>query len=383
MSRSRDLASDALSSRPKSGRDALVAKFTKVLPGWLRRSGVHRADLGDAVQEALVAVLLKFRDCPDDVSMDEAATRDDLMRIVSNVALRLRRQAQREKDRFTSIDGGVSEVRDEEAWVETRVVLLGALENLDEPARALIYAHEIEGRTNVEIAATLKLKEDAVEKRVSGAKQRLRVEIEQLEQGRIRKHRAACLLLLGLGFDPLDRALFGAVYESVGNIPKLAELSKLGPLRQLRQMRQLRKLRQIGPFLRPNLPTTALVGALTLTPSSSSSSSTDVWAARTNVSQEQHVSSISDSNTVSSTYSFSTIFFVPVASTNAVRAEGSGSTSATSSGVTDSKRGSMAGKSTRSTGSNHSRDLSGSSGSSGSQQASPTRFADIPSLYVP
>jgi RNA polymerase sigma factor (sigma-70 family) len=168
----------------------MVAKFTTILPGWLRRCGVQQADIADAVQEALVMALVKLRECPVDVTLDDATARHELMRIVSNVALRARRRAQRESERYLSIENvEMPTARDEEAWVQARVVVLTALENLDEPTRALIFAHEIEGQTNVEIAATLKVKEDAVEKRVFFAKQRLRTEVENLDQGWTRRRR--------------------------------------------------------------------------------------------------------------------------------------------------------------------------------------------------
>ena len=109
----------------------MVVKFTKVLPGWLRRCGVQRVDLDDAVQEALAAALVKLRELPSDVRMDDAAARHELMRIVSNVALRARRQAQREGERYLSVAHvEMPTARDEEMWVQARVVILAAIENL-------------------------------------------------------------------------------------------------------------------------------------------------------------------------------------------------------------------------------------------------------------
>lgn len=251
MSRTSDLTSDASRRDPPPvpSRDAMVAKFTKVLPGWLRRCGVQQAEIADAVQEALMAALVKLRECPDGVALDDAKARHELMRIVSNVALRARRQAQRDNDRYLSIENiEMPSARDEEAWVEARVVVLAALANLDEPTRALIFAHEIEGQTNVEIAAALKLKEDAVEKRVFFAKQRLRTEVEQIEQGWARRRHVDGSVLLAMGFDSFDRAVFGAVHEILGRKLVLAPPAKM------------------WNFVRSNFPTAVVAGSLAMAP---------------------------------------------------------------------------------------------------------------------
>ena len=227
----------------------MVVKFTKVLPGWLRRCGVQRVDLDDAVQEALAAALVKLRELPSDVRMDDAAARHELMRIVSNVALRARRHAQREGERYVSVAHiEMPTARDEEMWVDARMVILAAIEKLDEPARALIYAHEIEGKTYAEIAATLKVKEDAAEKRVVFAKQRLRAEIERIERGRTRTLHVKSTMPVGLGFDSFDRAVLGALHEVLFGKPIPLGLPKM------------------QSFVRPTFPTSVLVGALALAP---------------------------------------------------------------------------------------------------------------------
>lgn len=237
---------------PVLARDAIVVKFSSVLPGWLRRCGVQRADLDDAVQEALAAALVKLRGCPSDPPLDDMAARRELMRIVSNVALRARRQAQRQGERYVSIGNiEMPTVRDEERWVEARVMILTAIENLDEPARALIYAHEIEGQTYAEIAAILKVKEDAAEKRVVFAKQRLRAEIERLERGRMRTQHVKSSMLVGAGFDSFDRAVFGALHEVLGKKLLLLQPAKMWNVP------------------RPNFPTAVFAGALVLAPNPS------------------------------------------------------------------------------------------------------------------
>jgi RNA polymerase sigma factor (sigma-70 family) len=239
--------------------ELLVTNFTKILPGWLRRCGVRESDVADAAQEALMAALVKLREHPGDVPMDEVGARHELMRIVSNVARRVRRQAVRDNERYVNIENvEMSSARDEEVWIEARVTVLMAFENLDEPTRALIFAHEIEGQTNAEIAAKLKQKEDAVEKRVFFAKQRLRAEVEKLEKRRKRSvgrvnHDGA--VLFGLGFDLFDRAMFGALYEVLDKRP-LLHLLPAKPTKT--------------SFARPTFPTSVLVGVLAVAPGSSS-----------------------------------------------------------------------------------------------------------------
>lgn len=241
------------------GSRETVLRFTKLLPSWLRRSGVRRSDLDDAVQEASLEVLEKLGAASESVGLTEAQLRHELMRIVSNVALRVRRRLQREEDRYSNIEPtDTLNSRDEEAWVEARALLLSAIEKLDEPTRALLFAHEIEGRTNVEIAAGMKLKEDAVEYRVHVAKQRLRSEVEQLEQGRLKVRNGVsvigCFGLVWKSMVPLDRALIGATHEA---LRKSVWFSGRG-----------RSSRSIGSSrMTPlSVPTTALMGALVFAP---------------------------------------------------------------------------------------------------------------------
>ena len=241
----------------------LIQQFTAILPSWLRRCGVGRANLADAVQEASVEVLTRLQS--GHLGGTEAQTRYDLMRIVSNVALRTRRRLRREGERNMSIERvELPTTRDEEAWVAARAVVLTALGNLDKATRDLIYAHEVEGKTNGEIAADLNLKEDAVEKRVYNAKHRLRVEIERIEQGR--RHwgdeqsgRNRNALLLGVDFDfsdPFDRALFQSAKEAF--VPRPFFPTEL--------------LDKVWNFVRPNVATTALMSVLALAPNSLSMS---------------------------------------------------------------------------------------------------------------
>lgn len=241
------------------GSRETVLRFTKLLPGWLRRSGVRRSDLDDAIQEASLEVLEKLGTASEPEGLTEAQLRHELMRIVSNVALRVRRRLQREGDRHSDIEPmDTLNSRDEEAWVEARALVLSAIEKLDEPTRALIFAHEIEGQTNVEIAARMKLKEDAVEYRVHLAKQRLRSEVEQLEQGRSKVRNGVsvigCFGLVWQSMVPLDRALIGATHEA---LQKSVWVSGRG-----RSSRSIR-LSRITP---PSMPTTALMGALVFAP---------------------------------------------------------------------------------------------------------------------
>ncbi len=260
----------------------MVAKFAQLLPRWLRKSGVQPMDLADAVQEAHLEVLETMRANHPVLWGDEARARHELMRIVSRVALRARRRIQRANDRYLNVDDVemVSD-RDEQAQVEARVVVLTAIENLDEPTRDLIYAHEVEGQTNVEIAKRLRLKEDAVEKRVFSAKQRLRLEIEQLERGIASGMRGAAAALgkdrpdenrvvrgvMVFGFmldfaDPFERALFCAARDVFTAKPVFVPTP-----RQPRQPRQWH-------VIPPHVPTTALMGALAFVPATAPTSDT-------------------------------------------------------------------------------------------------------------
>lgn len=237
-------------------------------------------DLADAVQEAHVEVLETMRANRPVSWGDEARARHELMRIVSRVALRARRQIQRTNDRYLNVDDvEMPSDRDEQAQVEARVVVLMAIENLDEPTRDLIYAHEIEGQTNGEIAKRLQLKEDTVEKRVLGAKQRLRLEIEQLERGIASGMRGAAgplgkespdenrvvrgVMVLGfmLDFaDPFERAYFCAARDVF-----TAKSVFVPTPRQPRQPRQWH-------IIPPHVPTTALMGVLAFVPATAPTS---------------------------------------------------------------------------------------------------------------
>lgn len=279
-------------------REATIAKFAERLPGWLRQSGVQLEDLPDAVQEAHVEVLEMMRANRGEVVLDEVRMRHELMRIVSRVALRVRRRIQRASDRYLNIDDvDMVNERDEHAQVEARAVVLMALANLDEPTRELVYAYLIEGRTNVEIAQRLQLKEDAAEKRVFYAKQRLRAEIEQLEQkhrggvhlgmtgvaplpnavrharhggdrieGKDRSSRSLWVLGIAIDFsDAFERAMFGATRDVFDAKPAVAS-SEAQP--RSRKTESMVPAGRQWSFVPPYVPTTALMGALTFVPAS-------------------------------------------------------------------------------------------------------------------
>ncbi|MDC3988688.1 sigma-70 family RNA polymerase sigma factor [Polyangium jinanense] len=170
----------------------------------------------DAVQESLIAFWQEVAEIP----ADNREARRALLRCVARVALRARRHAQRRANRFVGNDEfDAPDPRDVEAWVEARILLLDALERLDEGTRALLVAHDLEGRSNAELAAELGEKEDTIEQRVIRGRTRLRVEIDRLlGKPKKKRKRARGALVLGLmGLDPMDRAVLRAVLDAEGH----------------------------------------------------------------------------------------------------------------------------------------------------------------------
>lgn len=172
----------------------------------MRRLGVHPADVEDATQEALVEAWQRASTLP--VGQDEAQL--EMFRIAAKMAQRSRRHAAR----LVFVDElDAADPRDTEAWIAARTLWLTALYRLDEPARILIIARHIDGRTFKDIGAEMGKEEETARQRVKVAEKKLQAELDKL-MGRDNKDKCGAAAM-GLNFtlDPFDRAVFRAILD--------------------------------------------------------------------------------------------------------------------------------------------------------------------------
>lgn len=185
---------------------ALLSVFTASLLIWMRRLGVHPADVEDATQEALVEAWQRASTLP--MGQDEA--QHEMFRIAGKIAQRCRRQAARLVcvDELDAVDP-----RDTEAWIAARTLWLTALYRLDEPARVLIIARHIDGRTFKDIGVEMGKEEETARQRVKVAEKKLQAELDKLMGRDNKDKRGAAAMGLGFALDPFDRAVFRAILD--------------------------------------------------------------------------------------------------------------------------------------------------------------------------
>lgn len=239
----------------------LAETFGKRMPAWLRKMGVRDQEVEDATQEVFIEALNELHSIPADVP----GAQQEMVRLASRVACRRKRAFQRDERHVTDV-----EIRDQvnrEEWIATRMLWAEALKVLDEPARKLFIAHDIEGRSYASIAAEMGQKEDTIEKRGATIKARLRTEIERLlgKNGkRNGSSNGSMALVLGLG--AFDRALFRTLFEME------EQVSAAPPIPKTRSSLSIGSL--VG-----GLPMALLVGAVLMLPAGPSRQST-LWAAK-------------------------------------------------------------------------------------------------------
>lgn len=172
----------------------------------MRKLGVHPADVEDATQEALVEAWQRASTLP--VGQDEA--QHEMFRIAAKIAQRCRRQAAR----LVCVDElDTADPRDTEAWIAARTLWLTALYRLDEPARDLIIARHIDGRTYKDIGAEMGKEEETARQRVKVAEKKLQAELDKLMGRDNNDKRGAAAMGLGFTLDPFDRAVFRAILD--------------------------------------------------------------------------------------------------------------------------------------------------------------------------
>lgn len=172
----------------------------------MRKLGVHPADVEDATQEALVEAWQRASTLP--VGQDEA--QHEMFRIAAKMAQRSRRHAAR----LVCVNElELTDPHDTEAWIAARRLWLTALVRLDEPARLLIIARHIDGRTFKDIGAEMGKEEETTRQRVKVAEKKLQAELDKLMGRDDKAKRGAAAMGLGFTLDPFDRAVFRAILD--------------------------------------------------------------------------------------------------------------------------------------------------------------------------
>lgn len=186
----------------------LMDAFGKKLPWWLRKMGVHDNEIEDAFQEVFIEVLNELHKIP----ADSAEAKEELIRLASRVACRRKRAMHRNELHVSDIE--THDPINREDWIATRMLWAEAINVLDERAKKLFIAHDIEGRSYASIAAEMGEKEDTIEKRGAKVKARLRAEILRL-LGKDAKRNGTpnSSLAFIFGLSAFDRALFRTLFE--------------------------------------------------------------------------------------------------------------------------------------------------------------------------
>ena len=210
----------------------LMNAFGKKLPWWLRKMGVRDNEIEDAFQDVFIEVLNE----QDKIPADNKSAQEELIRLASRVACRRKRAVQRDERHVSDVE--THDPTNREEWIAARMLWAEAINVLDEQAKKLFIAHDIEGRSYADIAAEMGEKEDTIEKRGAKAKSRLRAEIIRLlSKNDKRNGTSNASLALVLGLDTFDRALFRTMFEldepvsaPPPTIAKVLPTIPLGPL---------------------------------------------------------------------------------------------------------------------------------------------------------
>ncbi len=202
----------------------LMNAFGKKLPWWLRKMGVKDNEIEDAFQDVFIEVLNEQHKIP----ADNKSAQEELIRLASRVACRRKRAVQRNERHVSDVE--THDPTNREEWIAARMLWAEAINVLDERARKLFIAHDIEGRSYASIAAEMGEKEDTIEKRGAKAKARLRAEILRLlGKNDKRNGTSNASLALVLGLDTFDRALFRTMFDMDEPVSAPLPIAKVPP----------------------------------------------------------------------------------------------------------------------------------------------------------
>lgn len=188
--------------------EALLNAFGTSFSRWMRRFGVPEAELRDAAQDARFALWLKHQT----ISVDKKKARKEVFAIVAAVARDQYRLMQKKLAIEQRLDA--PNQRNDEEWIAQRMLLLEALEKLDDHSQKLIIARLLEEKTYETIGAELDEKPDTIRKRFDIAREKLKSEIIRLlGKNNTQPDFSDAFWSLMLGFTPCDRAILRAFLE--------------------------------------------------------------------------------------------------------------------------------------------------------------------------
>jgi RNA polymerase sigma factor (sigma-70 family) len=163
----------------------------------------------DAVQDACIALWLKHQTIPT----PKKEARKEVFAIVAAVARERYRDAQKKLALEQHVDA--PNPQNDEEWIARRLLLLEALEKLDDHSRDLIIARVLEAKTYETIGAELNEKPDTVRKRFDIAREKLKREILRLlGDDNTPTGSSEAFWALMFDFTPFDRALLRAFLEA-------------------------------------------------------------------------------------------------------------------------------------------------------------------------
>jgi DNA-directed RNA polymerase specialized sigma24 family protein len=185
------------------------------LPGWFRRLGLSKEEAKDASQTLWLLVVEKF----DGGSANLPNSKNELSRLVSNIARNVQRRAVRDKDRHAcaipdELPGSIPNAEDL-AYARD---LIAAIDQLDDSSRDLFIANKILGYQCPEIAAMTGLTDDTIWIRVWNACAQIQKKLGNSDERKDKR---------GIVIAPADieikretRAVFCAIWSAEGRMPQ-------------------------------------------------------------------------------------------------------------------------------------------------------------------
>jgi RNA polymerase sigma factor (sigma-70 family) len=197
-------------------RWALILGVLQRLRQRAERMGLSGPELDDVVQDALVRAVERADDPPD----EPRARNRWVIEVLSAARQWNARKTGRVAEQLLGEAEAIAELPAyaSETWPESVDLWLRAMQEMREEHRHVFERCELDGASIAEVAAEMGVKLNTARSWLQRAWKELRAHMARLDPDAARH--SACLLLFGLGFDPLDRAMLGALLDGAHGAPR-------------------------------------------------------------------------------------------------------------------------------------------------------------------
>lgn len=194
----------------------VILLFLRRLRRRAERMGLSGPDLDDVVQDALVRAAERDDDPPE----EPRARNRWVIGVLSAARQWNARKTARVAGQLLGEAEAIAEISQpaSETWPESVDLWLRAMREMREEHRYVFERCEIDGASIAEVAAEMGVKLNTTRSWLQRAWKELRAHMARLDPDAGRC--SACLMLLGLDFDAVDRAMLGALLEGAEGAPR-------------------------------------------------------------------------------------------------------------------------------------------------------------------